>query len=93
MLLTQAMHHPIPFHYAERVHQQLQDMVQEGTVSYTPALVSGVPHAVYMPKSSGEIRICVDYVQLNGVTKKDSHPVLRPKALNRSWLIRIFFET
>ena len=26
------MHHPIPFHYAERVHQQLQDMVQEGII-------------------------------------------------------------
>ena len=27
------------------------------------------------PKPSGEIRICIDYVQLNSVTKKDSYPV------------------
>ena len=31
--------------------------------------------AVYIPKSSGEIRICVDFIQLNKVTKKDSYPV------------------
>ena len=33
--------------------------------------------AVYVPKSSGaqEIRICVDFVQLNNITKKDPHPV------------------
>ena len=30
-----------------------------------------------MPKPSGEIRICVDYVQLNSITKKDSYPVPR----------------
>ena len=31
--------------------------------------------AVYVPKPSGEIRICIYYVQLNSVTKKDSYPV------------------
>ena len=31
--------------------------------------------AVYVPKSSGEVRICVDFVKLNQVTKKDSYPV------------------
>ena len=32
---------------------------------------------MYVPKPSGEIRICVDYVQLNSVTKKGSYPVPR----------------
>lgn len=31
--------------------------------------------AVYVPKPNGEIRICVDFVQLNKTTKKDSYPV------------------
>ena len=33
--------------------------------------------AVYVPNENGEIRICVDYVQLNRVTKKNSYPVPR----------------
>jgi len=33
--------------------------------------------AVYMPKGNGEIRICVDFVQLIQRTKKDSYPVPR----------------
>jgi len=33
--------------------------------------------AVYIPKSNGEIRICIDFVQLNIVTKKNPYPVPR----------------
>ena len=33
--------------------------------------------AVYVPKSNGELRICVDFVQLNRVTKKNSYPIPR----------------
>ena len=32
---------------------------------------------MYVPKSIGKIRICVDFVQLNKVTKKDAYPVSR----------------
>ena len=66
---------PIPFHYADRVHQQLQEMTQEGIIR--PSTSPWCAPAVYVPKPSGEIRICVDYVQLNSVTKKDSYPVPR----------------
>ena len=54
---------PIPFHYAERVHQQLQDMAKEGIIR--PSSSPWCAPAVYVPKSNGEIRICVDFVQLN----------------------------
>ena len=63
---------PIPFHYMDRVHNQLQEMAQEGIIRRTL-----VCPAVYVPKSNGEIRICVDFVQLNKVTKKDAYPVPR----------------
>ena len=33
--------------------------------------------AVYVPKANDEVRICVDFVQLNKVTKKDLYPVPR----------------
>ena len=51
---------PIPFHYAEQVHQQLQEIAREGIIQ--PSTSPWCAPAVYVPESSGEIRICVDYV-------------------------------
>ena len=65
----------IPFHYVDKVNAQLEDMVKEGIIR--PSTSPWCAPAVYVPKSSGEIRICVDFVQLNKVTKKDSYPVPR----------------
>ena len=65
----------IPFHLADKVHAQLDDMVKEGIIR--PSTSPWCTPAVYVPKSSGEIRICVDFVQLNKVTKKDSYLVPR----------------
>ena len=66
---------PISFQYQYCVHNQLQEMATEGIIwlSNSPwcALV------VYVPKDNREIRICVDYVQLNKSMKKDSYPVPR----------------
>ena len=66
---------PIPFHYAERAHNQLQEMAKNGIIQ--PSNSPWCAPAVYVPKENGEIRICVDYVQLNRVTKKNSYPVPR----------------
>ena len=66
---------PIPFHFADRVHKQLQEMADEGIIQ--PSNSPWCAPAVYVPKPNGEIRICVDFVQLNRVTKKDSYPVPR----------------
>ena len=65
----------ILFHYANKVHAQLEDMVKEGIIR--PSTSPWCAPAVYVPKSSGEIRICVDFIQLNKVTKKDSYPIPR----------------
>ena len=66
---------PIPFHYQDKVHRQLQEMAKEGIIR--PSSSPWSAPAVYVPKDNGEIRICVDFVQLNKVTKKDSYPVPR----------------
>ena len=65
----------IPFHYVDKVHAQLEDMAKEGIIRLSTS--PWCAPAVYVPKSSGEVRICVDFVQLNKVTKKDSYPVPR----------------
>ena len=67
----------IPFHYADKVHAQLQDMALEGIIR--PSTSPWCAPAVYVPKTTGEVRICVDFVKLNQVTKKDSYPVPRPE--------------
>ena len=66
---------PIPFHYVDKVQKQLADMVNEGIIR--PSSRPWCAPAVYVPKQNGEIRICVDFVQLNRCTKKDSYPVPR----------------
>ena len=66
---------PILFHYAEQVQSQLKDMAKEGTIK--PSNSPWCTPAVYVPKSNGEVRICVDFVQLYKATKKDSYPVPR----------------
>ena len=66
---------PIPFHYAECVHKQLQEMAQEGIIRHSNS--PWCAPAVYVPKNNGEIRMCVDFIQLNKVTKKDTYPVPR----------------
>ena len=64
---------PIPFHLVDQVQKQLTDMAQEGIIR--PSSSPWCAPAIYIPKSNGELRICVDFVQLNRVTKKDSYPV------------------
>ena len=64
---------PIPFHYTKQVQSQLKDMAKEGIIR--PSNSPWCAPAVYVPKNNGEVRICVDFVQLNKATKKDSYPV------------------
>ena len=66
---------PIPFYFTERVHAQLQEMAKDGIIH--PSNNPWCAPAVYVPKENGEIRICVDFVQLNRITKKNSYPVPR----------------
>ena len=65
---------PIPYHYSERVQSQLKDMAEERNIR--PSNSPWCAPAVYVPKSSREIRICVDFVQDH---QKDSYPVPRTK--------------
>ena len=79
----------IPFHYVDKVSAQLEDMVKEGIIH--PSRSPWYAPAVYVPKSSGEIKICVDFVQLNKVTKKTHTPYRDQKDHSRNWLAKTFF--
>ena len=61
----------VPTHYRTEVERQLTEMLDRNIirVSSSPWLVP----AVYVPKKSGEIRICIDYRELNKQTVKRTH--------------------
>ena len=63
----------IPIHYKEEVQKQLQEMLKLGIIeeSQSPWMAP----AVYVPKKSGGVRICVNYWELNKRTKRDSYPL------------------
>ena len=49
--------------------------------------------AVYVPKKFGEIRICVDYRELNKKTIKDAYPLPRPDKVQDKLEVSMVFST
>ena len=66
----------VPANYREAVEEQLQAMLDAGIIEESSS--PWMAPAVYVPKKSGEIRICVDYRELNKKTIKDAYPLPRP---------------
>ncbi|KAL5488642.1 hypothetical protein EMCRGX_G017618 [Ephydatia muelleri] len=65
----------LPFHRREEVKRMLNDMLAQGVIeSATGPWSSPV---VLVQKKDGSTRFCVDFRQLNSLTKKDAHPLLR----------------
>ena len=66
----------IPAQYREEIERQLQEMLDRNIirVSSSPWLAP----AVYVPKKNGELRICIDYRELNKRTVKDANPLPLP---------------
>ena len=63
----------IPVHFREEVEVQIQQLLEKGiiTESSSPCLAP----AVYVRKKTGDIRLCVDYRELNKKTTKDAYPL------------------
>ncbi|KAL5481615.1 hypothetical protein EMCRGX_G021810 [Ephydatia muelleri] len=68
--------HRIPEQYRSEVEEQIKSMLQQGIIenSCSPWMAP----AVYVEKKSGDIRLCVDYRELNKRTKKDAYPLPLP---------------
>ena len=66
----------VPAHYRNEVSQQIQTMLELGIIvrSKSPWMAP----AVFVPKKSGQLRICVDYRELNKRATKDSYPLPLP---------------
>ena len=66
----------IPASYRAEVEQQLQTMLAEGIIEESSS--PWMAPAVFVRKKSGDIRLCVDYRELNKRTAKDAYPLPRP---------------
>ena len=66
----------IPAHYREKVEKQIQQMLDQGIImeSSSPWMAP----AMFVPKKSGDIRICIDYRGLNKKSIKDAYPLPLP---------------
>lgn len=66
----------IPVNYRAEVEQQLTTMLQQGVIEVSSS--PWMAPAVFVRKKNGEIRMCVDYRELNKKTVKDAYPLPRP---------------
>ena len=66
----------MPAHYCEEVKQQLQGMLKQGIIQECSSL--WVAPAMFLLKKSREVRLCIDYRELNKKTTKDTYPLPLP---------------
>ncbi|KRY56014.1 Transposon Ty3-I Gag-Pol polyprotein, partial [Trichinella britovi] len=66
----------VPEAFRADVEKQLQEMLKQGIIE--PSNSPWMAPAVYTPKKSGVVRICVDYRELNKKTRKDAYPLPLP---------------
>ena len=66
----------IPANYRAEIEHQISSMLQQGIIQVSSS--PWMAPAVFVRKKSGEIRLCVDYRELNKKTAKDAYPLPRP---------------
>ena len=65
----------VPIHRRKLVQQEVEKMLQKGVIE--PCDGPWASPIVLASKKGGEIRFCVDFRELNNVTKKDAYPLPR----------------
>ena len=63
----------IPAHFQQEVQEQINDMLKKGIIVESSS--AWLAPAVYTRKKTGEIRLCVDYREVNKRTRKDAYPL------------------
>ena len=81
----------VPVNYHSEVQQQINTMLQQGIIE--PSSSPWMAPAVFVRKKNGEIRLCVDYRELNKRTVKDAYPLPRPDEVQDRLMGSTIFST
>ena len=81
----------IPAQYREEVQRQLEKMLDQGIIEESSS--PWMAPAVYVRKKSGELRMCVDYRELNKRTTKDAYPLPLPDEVQDQLARSVIFST
>ena len=65
----------VPHHLLEKARDQVQQMIRDGVVEKSSSEWSSP--IILIRKSSGDIRVVIDFRKLNNVSKKDAYPMPR----------------
>ena len=64
----------IPAHYRAQVQKLIDEMLEENIIEESSS--PWMAPAVFVPKKSGELRMCINYCELSKKTLKDAYPLL-----------------
>ena len=67
----------VPAHYRAEVDRQIQTMLEQGIIEESSS--PWMAPAVFVPKKTGELHLCIDYCELNKKTQKDAYPLPLPE--------------
>ena len=81
----------IPAHYSKEVEKQIQTMLEQGIIEESSS--PWIAPAVFVPKKSGDLRLCVDYRELNKKTTKDAYPLPLPDEVQNQLAGSTIFST
>ena len=81
----------VPVNYHSEVQQQINTMLQQGIIE--PSSSPWMAPAVFVRKKNGEIRLCVDYRELNKRTVKDAYLLPRPDEVQDRLMGSTIFST
>ena len=81
----------IPANYCLNVEKQIQTMLKEGIIEECSS--PWLARALFVCKKTGDIRICIDYRELNKRTVKGAYPLPRPDEVQGHLVESVIFST
>ena len=81
----------VPAHFRNEVERQIDHMLKQGVIEESSS--PWMAPAVFIPKKSGELRICIDYRELNKQSVRDSYPLPLPDEVQDRLAGSKFFTT